>query len=68
MSSIHGLFFPKDQLRELPDAIPCRDEIIPHPDAIPLSVLKYPVGKRLKVDITAYSPPEITLSPEGATL
>ena len=38
---LHG-----DRLRDLPDRIPARDDIIPDPDSIPLTVLNYPLGTR----------------------
>lgn len=61
-AALHG-----DKLRELPDPTPCRDEIIPDPDSIPLSILNYPLGKKQEIDFTAYDPPELTLSRvEGA--
>jgi hypothetical protein len=60
-----GFFEPR--LPELPDPISCRDEIIPDPDSISLSVLNHSPGKRLEIDFAAYDPPEITfLSSEGA--
>lgn len=55
--------FDGDKLRELPDPTRCRDEIIPNPESIPLSVLNHPLGTRHEVDFAAYDQPEITLSP-----
>ena len=55
-----GLF--KAKFPEMPKSIPSRDEIIPDPDSIPLSVLNNPPGKRLEIDFAAYDPPEATLS------
>ena len=52
--SVHGIFFDGGQLRELSDPIPCKKEVIPNPDLIPLSVLNYPVGKRHEIDFSAY--------------
>ena len=56
--------FHGDKLRELPDPIPCRDEMIPDPDSIPLSILNHPIGKRHEKNFSAYDPPEVTHSPE----
>jgi len=63
ISNAQGANFHGDKLRELPDPIPCRDEIIPDPDSIPLSILNHPLGKKLEIDFAAYDPPELTLSP-----
>ena len=57
--------FDGDNLRKLPDPVPCRDETIPDPDVIPLSILNYPPGKRLEISFTAYDPPEVPLLPMG---
>ncbi|KAF9781672.1 hypothetical protein BJ322DRAFT_1161455 [Thelephora terrestris] len=55
------------QLQDLSEPIPCREEIIPDPDSIPLSILHNPLKKRHEIDFAAYDPPELTLSPaEGA--
>lgn len=62
VGSAHGPLFPEDQLRDLPDAIPCQDEIIPRPDSTLLPVLNHPTGKRLEINFAAYDPPELTLS------
>lgn len=59
----HGAHFHGDKLRELPDPIPCSDELMPDPDSIPLSILNHPLGKEHEIDFAAYDPPEITLSP-----
>ena len=61
--SVYGLFFHGDKLRELPDPIPCRKEIIPNPDSIPLTVLNHPLGRSQEIDFAAYDPPEVTFSP-----
>ena len=58
--SYDGLF--KAKFPEMPKSIPSRDEIIPDPDSIPLSVLNNPPGKRLEIDFAAYDPPDATLS------
>ena len=55
-----GLF--KAKFPEMPMPMPFRDEIIPDPDSISLSVLNNPPGKRLEIDFAAYDPPEATLS------
>ena len=63
LGSARGLFFPNDQLRELPDPIPCRNDVIPEPDSIPPeSVLNNPISKRLEINLAAFRPPEPTLS------
>ena len=49
-----GSTFHGDQLRELPDPIPARDEIIPDPDSIPLTVLNHPLGTKNEVPCAAY--------------
>ena len=61
--SANGRIFHGDKLRKLPDPIPCRDEIIPNPDSIPLTVLNHPLGISQEIDFAAYDPPEVTLSP-----
>lgn len=67
ISSAHELIFDGNKLRDLPDPIPCRDEIIPDPDSIPLSVLNHPIGKKNEINFAAYDQPELPLSPvEGA--
>ena len=67
IGSAQGASFHGDRPRELPDPTPCRDEIIPDPDSIPLSILNYPVGEKHEVDFAVYDPPELTISPkEGA--
>ena len=55
------------KLPELEKPISCRDELIPDPDSIPLSILNYPPGKRLAIDLAAYDPPEAMLSPSEGT-
>jgi hypothetical protein len=56
-----------DQLGELLNPTPCRDEIIPDPDSIPLDILHYPTEARCEIDFSAYDLPELTLSSaEGA--
>ena len=59
----HGPAFDGDKLRELPNPIPCRYEIIPNPDSIPLTVLNHPLGISQEIDLAAYDPPDLTLSP-----
>ena len=54
---------PVSALMGLLDPVPCRDEIIPDADSVPLSVLNYPLGKRHEIDFSAYDPLELTLSP-----
>ena len=65
--SEHGIFFfDHKQLRTL-DLFPIRNEMIPDPDSIPLSILNHPLGKRHEINFSAYDPPKLTLSPvEGA--
>ena len=63
IGNVYGATFHGDKLRELPDPIPCKDETIPDPDSIPLSILSHPLGKRHEKDISAYNPPEVTYSP-----
>ena len=58
--SNEGLF--KAKFPERPTPIPSKDEIIPDPDSIPLSVLNNPPGKRPEIAFAAYDPPEATLS------
>jgi len=60
---LHGAHFHGDKLRELEDPTPCRDEIIPDPDSIPVDILNHPLGNKHEIDFAAYDPPEITLSP-----
>lgn len=50
--SFHG-----DRLRELPDPIPARDEIIPDPDSIPLTILNHPLGTKLEAPTAAFEEP-----------
>ena len=57
--------FDGDNLRKLPDPVPCRDEMIPDPDSIPLSILNYPPGKRREINFAVYDPPEVPLLPMG---
>ena len=65
--SVDSFEFGQDQFKELMGPYPCRDEIIPDPDTISLSVLNYPPGKRHEINFAAYDLPEFTLSPtEGA--
>ena len=52
--------FHGDRLRRLPDPIPARNEIIPDPDSIPLSVLIYPTGSGHEIDFAAYDAPAPT--------
>ena len=61
----NGPVFHGDQLRELPDPIPARDEIIPDPDSIPLSVLNYPLGTKHEVPSAAYEEQVPTPPPEA---
>ena len=49
-----GSVFHGDKLRELPDPIPAREEIIPNPDSIPLTVLNHPLGTKHEIDFSAY--------------
>ena len=49
-----GSTFHGDKLRELPDPIPAREEIIPNPDSIPLTVLNHPLGTKHEIDFSAY--------------
>ena len=49
-----GEIFNGDQLRDLPEPTPARDEIVPDPDSIPLTVLNYPLGTKHEVDFSAY--------------
>ena len=58
-SSFHG-----DKLRELPDPIPARDEIIPDPDSVPLTVLNHPLGTKHEVDFGAYEE-QVPVPPSG---
>ena len=53
--------FHGDKLRALPDPIPARNEIIPDPDLIPLSVLNHPIGNKYEVDFAAYDSPTPTV-------
>ena len=55
-----GVF--KAKFPERSNMVSRRDEMIPDPDSIPLSVLNHPLGKRLEIDFAAYDPPEATLS------
>ncbi|KAF9654056.1 hypothetical protein BDM02DRAFT_1189800 [Thelephora ganbajun] len=49
-----GPFFDGDQLRELPDPVPVREEIIPDPDSVPLTILNHPLGTKHEIDFGAY--------------
>ena len=49
-----GTVFHGDKLRELPDPIPARDEIIPDPDSLPLTILNHPLGTKHESPCTAY--------------
>ena len=49
-----GAALNRNQLRELPDPIPARDEIIPDPDSIPLAVLIHPLGTKHEIPLDAY--------------
>ena len=53
----------RDILRNLPFAVPCNYDEIPHPDSIPLSVLDHPLGKWYKAGVANDDPPEPTPSP-----
>ena len=68
LCSVHGKSFEGDKLKGRTNPIPCRDEIIPDPDSIPLSVLHHhPLGRRHEINFAAYDPPEPMPSPtEGA--
>lgn len=55
----HGVVVDGDRLRDIPDPIPCRDETIPDPDSVPLSILNHPIGKRYEPNVAAYGPPEL---------
>jgi len=59
-----GSVFHGDRLRELPDPIPARDEIIPDPDSIPLTVLNHPLGTKHEVDFGAYEK-QVPAPPSG---
>ena len=65
---VEGATFHGNKLRELPYPTPCRDEIIPDPDSIPLSILNHPLGKKHEVDFAAYDPPELTHFPAEGTV
>lgn len=54
--------FHGDKLRALPDSIPARDEVIPNPDSIPLSVLNHPTGSKHEIDFAAYDHSTSTVS------
>ena len=62
-----GDSFYGDKLRGLQDQMPCKDEIIPDPDSIPPSILKFPPVKRNEINFAAYDPPEPTLLPMEGT-
>jgi len=68
IASAHGIeFFYNKQFREVLDPIPSRGEMLSDPNSIPLSVLNHPPGKAHEIDLAAYDPLELTLSPvEGA--
>ena len=53
--------FDGDEFQGLEGPTPCRDEIIPDPDSIPLSVLYHPTTERYKINLAAYDPPEPVL-------
>lgn len=63
IGGVQGATLYGDELRELPNPTPCKDEIIPDPDSIPLSILNYPLGKRQEIDFAAYDSPGSTHSP-----
>ena len=63
ISSTNEVNFDPNRLRELPDPIPCGDEMIPDPDSIPLSILNYPPGKKREINFAAYDSSELTLPP-----
>ena len=50
-----GPRFDGKRLRELPDPIPARDEIIPDPDSIPLTILIYPLGLKHEGPLDVYN-------------
>lgn len=54
--------FHGDRLRSLPDPVPTKNEIIPDPDSIPLSILNHPIGNKHEVDFAAYDSPPPTVS------
>lgn len=47
-------FFDGKRLRELPDPIPARDEIIPNPDSLPLTILNHPLETKHEDPLAAY--------------
>lgn len=57
----------RDVLRELSDSyvVFCKEDEIPRPDSIPLSVLDHPLGTQYKADSVNRDPPELTLSSTG---
>lgn len=67
LSSMYGITFDGERLRDLPESATCGDDAIPDPDSIPLSVLNHPPGKRHEINFNAYDPPELTLSPTEGT-
>ena len=60
-----GLYFGGKRLRELPNPIPARDEIIPDPDSVPLTVLNHPVGTQNGVPSVAYEEQAPAPLPQG---
>ena len=67
IASASGFLFHGDKLREPREPSVWGLDMIPNPDSVPLSVLSYPTGKRDEINLAAYDPPELTLSPiEGA--
>ena len=54
--------FHGDRLRSLPDPVPVKNEIIPDPDSVPLSVLNHPIGSKHEKDFAAYDCPAPTVS------
>lgn len=68
IASEHGDRFNRDLLREVSDLATCRDELIPDPASIPLSILDHPLGKQRVIDFATYGPLELALSgpSEGA--
>jgi len=55
--------FHGDRLRSLPDPVSVRNEIIPDPDSVPLSVLNHPIGSKHETDFSAYDCPSPTVPP-----
>ena len=67
VGSSHGIVVDGDRLRDVPDPVPCRDETIPDPDSVPLSILNHPIGKRHELNFAAYDPPELAPCPGEGT-